>query len=152
MGYRSKSLMALPEKDVQLLEYIHRYIQTAKACCAVLCAASGHDITRTYNWRHQAVLPQKGEVKGITYAFHGRGCFFKTQGVTLDVDFDTVRGCNAFDEWRIRHFLEENYPKETYWLLFLSEGLTRLVQQRVLHQVPREHDEHFYYLGAAPES
>jgi hypothetical protein len=142
--------MPLSEKEERLLAYIRRYVQTAKACCAVLCAASGHDITQTYNWRSQTVLARTGKVNGLTYAFHGRGCLFKTKGVTLDVDFDTVGGCSAFDVWRLRGFLEENYPEETYWVLHLQEGLAQLLQQQQLHQVQREYDEHFYYLGAAP--
>lgn len=144
--------MSLFEKEEQLLKYIERYVQTAKECCAFLSVASGCDITRAYdNYGWQGVIPQVGKVNGVSYAFHGRGCFFKRKGLVLDVDFDTIGGCNAFDEWRIRFFLENNYPQETYWTSpTIADSLSRLVQQQLLHQVAREYDEHFYYLGAAP--
>ena len=142
--------MPLSEKEEQLLNYVEQYMQHAEACCAVLRAASGLDFTRVPRSERLAALSQKGEVQGLTYAFHGIGCFFKKKGLIIDVDFDMTGGCNAVDEWRMRLFLQDNYPQETYWLQHLPEGLARLVQQQRLHQVSREHDEHFYYLGAAP--
>lgn len=143
--------MLISEKEEQLLEYVRRYMQAAEACCAALRSASGLDITRVSHSERQAVLPRKGQVNGLTYGFHGRGCSFKTDTVTIDVDFDTTGGCNAVDVWRLRLFLEDNFPQGAYWTSqTIPEGLFRLVQQQHLHQVRREYDEHFYYLGAGP--
>jgi len=146
-------LMPLSEKEAQLLSYVKQYMQHAEACCAVLRAASGLDFTRVSRFERLAVLPQKGKVQGLTYAFHGIGCFFKRKGLIIDVDFDMTGGCNAVDELRIWLFVQDNYPKETYWTQqSIADSMSQLVQQRLLHQVAREHDEHFYYLGAAPDS
>ena len=141
--------MSLYEREEQLLGYVEQYMQHAEACCAALQAASGLDFTRVSRAEREAVLPQRGKVQGLIYAFHGRGCFFQKKGLIIDVDFDMTGGCNAVDEWRMRLFLQDNHSQETYWLQHLPEGLARLVQQQRLHQVSREHDEHFYYLGAA---
>jgi hypothetical protein len=68
----------LTEPEQQLLLQIEAYMYYANLFCMTLQEVSGLKFTRCSRTERNTVLSQRGTIQGLTYAFHGRGCYFQT--------------------------------------------------------------------------
>lgn len=124
----------------------------ANLFCMTLQEVSGLKFTRCSRTERNAVLSQRGTIQGLTYAFHGRGCYFQTKELVLDVDFDALRNWNGIDLWRLQHFLTENKRALKLTADELAQHMAALLYKQRLHQVDRIADQHFYYLSITPHT
>lgn len=67
-------------------------------------------------WR-SGVYPASGSVpspdgRSIAYRFHGRGCYFTLDGLSIDVELCQDAKIIGFDSWRLLRYAEETLNRK----------------------------------------
>ncbi|WP_419905546.1 DUF6896 domain-containing protein [Kiloniella sp.] len=94
-------------KAEQLIELIKLYTKTLDELSGELL--NNLDIDDLTLWI-SLKLPQKAEfkTKGLSYYFHGSGCYITSPGINIDFEFDLDCSVGGFDVWRISSFVSDN--------------------------------------------
>lgn len=134
----------------QLLNLIVEYIKTAQYCCGILREniPDGIPILGAYR---QKVITKNGKIKGLTYNFHGVGCYFEFEdGREINIDFGPNDRCDGFDLYRLRFFLQHLTNKNSFSLLLneghLKEEFEKLITENIIYNPRWEPSPHLYYL------
>jgi hypothetical protein len=136
----------LTASEHQLFTYVEEWVGHADRLCNHLRDTFQLDFTRVPRIDRNQRMGMRGEVDGIRFSFHGIGCYFETEGLQLDVDFDTHGDWKGFDLQRLQTFIEWNHPQAGLLYTHIKQGLASLRKKKWLYQVDRPLDHDFYYI------
>ncbi|RYU81806.1 DUF6896 domain-containing protein [Hymenobacter persicinus] len=135
----------LTEDEQQLFTCIEHWVQQAHQLCSTLRDAFQLDFTRMGRVERNARMGMQGTVNGLCYAFHGIGCYFETNDLQVDVDFDSQGDWRGFDLWRVQTFIDCNYPQLALTSSSIEQGILELLRKKWLYQEGHSYSK-FYYV------
>ncbi|MDF7815139.1 hypothetical protein [Hymenobacter sp. YC55] len=137
---------SLTPTEQKLFQRIEEWVRLADQLCSALREAFRLDFTRIGRLERNMCMGRQGQRNGIAYAFHGIGCYFETNNLRLDVDFDSQGDWRGFDLWRLQSFIDWNYPQLGFSAQRIEQGVDALLAKQWLYQVDRPYDHSFYYV------
>ena len=137
---------SLTPTEQALFWCIEEWVRQADQLCSALREAFRLDFTRIGRLERNMSMGRQGQHNGIAYSFHGIGCYFETNDLRLDVDFDSQGDWRGFDLWRLQSFIDWNYPQLGFSPQSIKQGVDALLAKQWLYQVDRSYDHSFYYV------
>jgi hypothetical protein len=95
-------------------------------------------------WREGAI-PSQGAVEGISFKFHGSGCYFQTDILRVDVDFGPGGRVDGFDAGRLSRYVTENQVDSSFGFLEFQNALEALLAIGVIAKPGTPPSSHLFY-------
>lgn len=141
--------------EMALKEVILRYVDDAKRIVTALRSAFG--CRNLVAAQKSDEIPRSGNIQdpslgGLTFQFHGRGCFVSTGRMRIDVELCFDSDAIGFDAWRLSRYASETLgitdadPDE------IHDALDRLRDQNELCFSNDSPYFGLYYLAAPTEN
>jgi len=132
-----------------MLDLIQDYI----SCASYMCKAMKYNFNTNETLlrsRRINLIPQHGYLpEGISFSFHGIGCYFEFENGEIDIDFGPNDRCDGFDSYRLYNFLEQT-KKESYLELhnktIFQKEFDSLISEGVIVQSEDQVASHLFYL------
>ena len=137
---------SLTPAEQALFRCIEEWVRQADQLCSALREAFRLDFTRIGRLERNLCMGRQGQRNGIAYSFHGIGCYFETNNLRLDVDFDSRGDWQGYDLWRLQSFIDWNYPQLGFSPQSIEQGVGTLLAKQWIYQVDRSYDHSFYYV------
>jgi len=139
----------MAELQKMMLELIGDYISCATYMCSTLRDSyiTNETLLRS---RRINLIPKDGELsEGITFSFHGTGCYFEFENGNIDIDFGPDDRCDGFDDYRLYEFLEQTKSggyKELHDKYVFQGEFEKLISAGVIIKPDWELNSHLFYL------
>jgi hypothetical protein len=97
------------------------------------------------------LLPKEGVVNGVSYNFHGVGCYFEFDGGHIDIDFGPDGRCDGFDEFRLNDYLNSlNVDMRSKYKIAdtheFNKQFKKLIGLKIIWNPKLPPSEHLYYI------
>lgn len=134
--------------DDRLHTLIMKYQDAAQRASSILREEYAvEDLFRAYR---SSQIPREGEVRGISFRFHGSGCYFCSDQTRVDVDFGPKGRVDGFDAGRLLRFAQETLNCHELDFDQVQKLLAESLDQGELVRPGISPSSHLYYLNNSP--
>ncbi|MBL7712361.1 MAG: hypothetical protein JNL13_07860 [Chitinophagaceae bacterium] len=112
------------------------YVSTSKYLINLLKEMLPSDVS-ILRGRVLKLIPAQGEIDGIKYEIHGKGCYFEFANWHVDIDMGINDCYNCFDSWKLFDFLNsmDSQKREKFKKLEDVDILNSQIQELIANGV-----------------